>query len=139
MSVAELIIAPDPVDLVVTELTTGVGQRPGFEGVRAGGSVPIPRPRRFVRVRSVGGAQNSVVHLTPTVVVEAYADTDGDAAALGWLCHAIMLAAGRNLSMGGSPCSDVGVFALPQDLPDPTTDQARSTATYAVSLRGVVA
>lgn len=136
---SELIIAPDPVDVVAAEITAGLALQDGYQSVRAGGYVPTPRPRRFVRVRSVGGAQNSVVHLTPTVVVEAYGPTDGDAAALGWLCHAIMLAAGRNLSMGGTPCQGVDVFALPQDLPDPTTDQARSTATYAVALRGVAA
>jgi hypothetical protein len=139
VSDAELIIAPDPVELVVTELTLALAAQPGYEAVKAGGSVPNPRPPRFVRVRSVGGAQDDVAHLTPTVVVEAYGATDGDAAAIGWLCHAIMLAAGRNLRMGGAPCSAVGVFALPQDLPDPTTDQARATATYAVSLRGVAA
>ncbi|ROS62204.1 hypothetical protein EDF38_1307 [Frigoribacterium sp. PhB160] len=136
---AELILAPDPVEVVVAELARVLPTVDGYTKAVAGGYVPSPRPALFVRVRSVGGAQDDVAHLTPTVTVEAYASSDGAAARLGWVCHAIMLAAGRNLSVGGHPCSSVGVFSLPQDLPDPTTDQSRSTATYAVSLRGVVA
>jgi hypothetical protein len=136
---AELIVPPDPVDVVATELNAAFPAVSGYETVRAGGSVPAQRPRQFVRLRAVGGAQDTVVHVTPTVAVESYADTPGDAAQLANVAHAILLTAGRNLRMGGMPCSGVAVFALPQDLPDPTTDQARSTATYAVSLRGAVA
>lgn len=136
---AELIVPPDPVDVVAAELNATFPSVSGYEKVRAGGSVPAQRPHRFVRLRAVGGVQGTVVHVTPTVAVESYADTPGDAAQLAYVAHAILLAAGRNLRMGGTPCASVEVFALPQDLPDPTTDQARSTATYAVSLRGVVA
>ena len=136
---AELIVPPDPVDVVAAELNAALRTVSGYETVRAGGSVPTPRPRQFVRLRAVGGSQGSVAHVTPTVAAESYADTPGDAARLANVVHGSLLAAGRNLRMGSMPCSGVAVVALPQDLPDPTTDQARSTATYAVSLRGVVA
>jgi len=128
---AELIVPPDSVMAVVRELNAAL---PTAE--RAAGRVPSPRPKgKFVRVRAAGGAPASLVHVTPTVLVESYAATDGDADDLARRCHAIILRAARNGWMGGVPCADVGVFAMPADLPDPDTDQARSTATYAVTLR----
>jgi hypothetical protein len=127
---AELIVPPDSVMAVVRELNAAL---PSTE--RAAGRVPSPRPKKFVRVRAAGGTPASLVHVTPTVLVESYATTDGDADDLARRCHAIIVRAARNGWMGGIPCADVGVFAMPADLPDPDTDQARSTATYAVTLR----
>lgn len=128
MSGAELIEFPDPVDALIAELDPNMS-------VPVVGRVPSPRPKEFVLIRLVGGAQE-LVYDRPTLTVEGYASNGTRAYTLCAAAVAYLMRAGRDGWMGAIPCRSVDVFARPADLPDPLTEQARYTATVAVTLRG---
>jgi hypothetical protein len=133
---AELITMPAPAEAVWRFLDEHVPTHAGFESVRAAGRVPNPRPRRFTRVRNVGGASRDIVSFDATVTVESYASTDDDAEAIARLNLALLQQAAREGWLGPIPVRDITCLSTPQILPDPTTEQTRSTATYVVALRG---
>lgn len=135
---SDLIVFPDVEQEACDHLTAAFAASEAFSDVIAVGRVPNPRPRRFVRVRTVGGQQLSIMVDQPTVVVEGYADTDTDAAELTALAAAIVMQAGRDGHLGRAAVVSPGVAIIgrPQVLPDPVTDQARYTATLTVALRG---
>lgn len=134
---SEPLILFAPTRTLYTFLTAELGAQPGFAGVKATGRIPNPRPARFVRVRAVGGVEVDVITAAPTLAVESYAATDEDAEALGEMCHALILRAGRVGRMGAVAVRTVDVLSRPQQLPDPVTDQSRYSATYSVLFRGV--
>jgi hypothetical protein len=130
---------PAPAEAVWRFLDEHVPTHAGFETVRATGRVPDPRPGRFTRVRNVGGADGDVVSYAATVTVEAYARTDDDAEAIARLNLALLQRAARDGWLGPVSVRDITCISLPQILPDPTTQQTRSTATYVIDLRGSAA
>jgi hypothetical protein len=133
---AELITMPAPAEAVWRFLDEHVPTHAGFESVHAAGRVPSPRPRRFIRVRNVGGTGRDVVSFDATVAVEAYASADDDAEAIARLSLALLQRAAREHWLGPIPVRDITCISIPQILPDPLTEQTRSTATYVVALRG---
>lgn len=140
MRTAETLVPVDPVDPICVELVARAEAHAATVGATAAGRIPSPRPDTpFWRVRTVGGTQASLTHTAWTVVIESYAEFDSTAAEFANFAHGFIQAAGRDGWVGGIPCSGVEVFAVPQILPDPLTEQPRYSATYAVSLRDVVA
>jgi hypothetical protein len=135
---SELIV---PVDVEAATITQLLGD---LAAIGAHGDVDVqtgirnPRPARHVRVLAVGGVDGDLVSTTPRVVLEAFAETEEAAAALANLCFGFMKRAGRDGRLGGVPCSRLDVESLPQNLPDPTTDAIRYTATYLPRLRSTV-
>lgn len=104
-------------------------------GVATAGKVPNPRPAEFYRVLRVGGVAREKVMDDATIVVEAWAPTDEEADDLAQLARAHLLA------MVNVTVADVLVYRVvdvagPANLPDPLSNQSRSTATYTVTTRG---
>lgn len=135
----ELITFPDADEVLWTFLDTQLQTDADYAGVHAAGLIPKARPSRLVRVRLGGGTEVDVITTQPTVFVESYAAKFEDAKKLAGFCHAQILRAGRDGWFGSIATRGVDVISRPQDLPDPLTDQARFTATYAVMLRGAPA
>lgn len=103
--------------------------------VPAVGRIPNPRPRKFVRVRTGGGSDVDLVAVRPTVFVECYADKVEDAEALSLECDSWLAQASLEGWLLEIPVRKIETISRPQELPDPLTDQARFTATYAPILR----
>lgn len=132
---SERIDFPDAEEVVRAFLDTAVTAQVDFGDVTAHGTVPAPRPKRFVRVMQTGGTE-ALVHTTPTLVVEGWGRDDADASRICRLAVALLKQGARDGWLGNTPCGEVDVIGLPARLPDPVTDQARYTATVAVTLRG---
>lgn len=134
---AEIIEFPDVEQETVTQLAADFAADAAFGDVIVAGRIPSPRPRRFVRVRVTGGDQTLIVD-RPTLVIEGYADTDTDAAAVCRRAVAYIVRAGhaRRLGFAAVVAPGIDVIGRPQNLPDPLTEQARYTATVTVALRG---
>lgn len=140
MSVPVTLTTPLPVMLSATTvvyeyLTANLGTV-GFTGVKAYGRIPPQRPKRFVRVRTVGGGADTVSTTNPTVTIESYAGTESEAEMLAEACHYLMRRADERGWLGAVPCRSVEAFSRLAALPDPLTpDQGRFTATYSLRLR----
>jgi hypothetical protein len=139
----ELVLFPPPDRSVWEYLDAGL-QGASYDGasltgVHGFGTIPTPRPDRFVRVRLGGGVEVDVITTMPTVYVESYGTRTGDAKAIAEYSHALMLKASRDGWLGDVPIRSIDVISRPQELPDPLTSQARYTATYGVRLRGQTA
>lgn len=135
---ADLISFPLIETVVVDYLNGWFPALSGYETVSASDRVPSPRPARFVRVRAVGGAEVDIITSGPSFTVEAYGADAEEASALAEVCRSLLEFAGRSGSMGAAAVRFVRVFALPSNLPDPITDQARYTSTYQAGVRGIV-
>lgn len=112
-----------------------------FADARVGTKIPgEPKPPRFVRVISVGGAQRDLVTDEPRLTVEAFCVDEGDARDLAALCVAVLQRAGRVGTLGGATCFGVSVAGLPANLPHPTvTTHFRYTVTVSAALRRTAA
>lgn len=132
--VAELLRAPAASKAVYEYLDANLPS-----DVPAVGRIPNPRPRKFVRVRTGGGSDVDLVAVQPTVFVECYADKIEDAESLSLDCDALMSKASLEGWLLTVSVRRIDVVSRPQELPDPLTDQARFTATYAPVLRRVAA
>lgn len=130
--VAEQLVAPSASKAVYEFLDANLS-------VPAGGIIPNPRPKKFVRVRTGGGSDVDVATVQPTVFVECYATKVEDAEELSLLCDSLMAKASLEGWLLNIPVRKIDTISRPQELPDPITDQARFTATYAPILRRVVA
>lgn len=128
----------DPVEVLVGYLGTVL------PGVHVAGSLPGPGreyvpPGRAVVVRSTGGVPVSPKVDRWQLTVTAWGESPGDeveASRLGRRVLVMVRAAERLGRVGATPCSNVSVYSLPYDDPDPTTGRARSSATYAFDLSG---
>lgn len=125
--VGEVIVFPDPIDLACTAINTTLGA--ALAGAQAVGRVPSPRPKRLIRIRRVGGVKETLISRQVTLTVEGYAQTETDAGHLCELGTAALYAQDGDLF----GCYEI---AAPAELPDPTTDQPRVTATVGVRVRG---
>lgn len=132
---SERIDFPDAEEAVREFLDTAVSAQVDFGDVHAFGRVPQPRPTRFLRVMQTGGT-HGLAHSSPTLVVEGWGRDDADAARICRLGLALLHQAARDGWLGDIPCRDVETFGFPARLPDPLSEQARYTATVAVTLRG---
>nr|WP_274635533.1 hypothetical protein [Microbacterium bovistercoris] len=126
---AEVIVFPDPIDLACAAINTTVAS--ALAGAKATGRVPSTRPKRFIRVRRVGGVKETLISRQVTLTIEGYGQTETDAGRLCELGTAALYA--QNDVLFG--CFEI---AAPAELPDPTTDQSRVTATVGVRVRGSV-
>lgn len=101
--------------------------------------IPNPRPDVFVRILRAGGIPRSLVVDAPTLVVEAWADVESDAAALANFCRGRIMAAGRAGSMGAvTVYDDIVEYSGPRNTPDPEIGQSRYSFTHEIPMRGVV-
>lgn len=103
--------------------------------VPVSGSVPQDRPDTFVTVRRVGGPRLNLVADDATLTVEAWAESDTEANTLAEQASAAIR------SLRGSSLDGVAVYRItepsgPVELPDPVSEQHRSTFTVTVALRG---
>lgn len=100
--------------------------------------IPSPRPAEFVRVLLVGGSRRDLVTDVPTLAVEAWAEKRSRASALAQEVRAV-IASLEGATFDGYTVQDVDEYAGPGDLPDPLSDQARYSGTYAVAIRSETA
>lgn len=91
------------------------------------------RPDEFVRLMVTGGAQRDIVVDSPLITVEAWAQRESRAVAIASLCRAIIHGID---TIQGVQFHRIESMSRPQNLPDPTTDQIRYTATYSIDYRG---
>lgn len=97
--------------------------------------VPEVRPARFVTIVRGGGPRASLVVDRPTLMVEAWAETDADAEDLAQQSRALLHAM-RGLTHGGTAIYRIDEFSGPATLPDPDSGQARSVFTLSLLMRG---
>jgi transposase InsO family protein len=126
--VRDVVLFPDVAAVAATFLRDVLG-------VQTSNQPPNPRPDQFYVVRRVGGISRSVVMDDATVIVEAWALTDEEAADLAQLARAHLLAIAGDVIDGVTVWRVVDVGG-PANLPDPTSGQSRMTATYQISARG---
>lgn len=127
----ELVLQPDAEFIVGTALSIKVSEILGRQ-VPATIDLPNPRPAEFIRVLRVGGSRRNVATWVPTLAVESWAQRKSQAWELAQLVDSLMY---WFTEVAGYAVYDVREFAGPANLPDPLTDQARYTATYAVPIR----
>ena len=127
--IRDLVLFPDAVAAITTYLADATG-------VATAKRVPNPRPDQFYRVIRIGGTARDVVIDDATLAVEAWALTDGEADDLANLARAHLLAIANHVLDDGTVIYGVTEVAAPADLPDPTSSQSRSTATYGARIRG---
>lgn len=99
------------------------------------GKVPNPRPDTFVTVRRTGGAQANRVVDAATIVVEAWALTDTAALDLAQLARRALHEA-QGTVVGDTTVYRVQELSGPAELPDPLSEQPRTTQTFTVETRG---
>jgi hypothetical protein len=110
----------------IAALLTGL---PTFgESVTVGTRIPTPTPPEFFRVLLAGGPRETLVTDAFRILLEAWAQSEVRAARLLNLGRAILLA--QNETLFG-----VVEYAGPANLPDPTTDRVRYTASMTVRAR----
>lgn len=130
----EVIAFPDVEDLLVTYLGSALPARGDAATVHV--TVPDPRPERFVLVPRVGGAKRNLVVDSPTIGLECWAATPGQAYDLCRLTRALVHAL-PGQTIGGVAFYNVEEFAGPANLPDGgLSGQSRYILTVAVSCRG---
>lgn len=91
----------------------------------------VPKPTSFIVIRPIGGLSETFVTATPLITVEGYANKRAEAYRLCDLALSIIRA------QDGAIRGARG-FSYPQNLPDPTTSQARFTSTGEVRVWGAV-
>ena len=134
---AELLVAPDTVGLVVALLRSRLPELPEQPVVPVNRAVPSPRPPVFVTVRQLGGlGRDDAVPVVDrvSVAVEAWADQVVAAHDLAQNARAVMHAA------QGTVHSGIQVYRVveagsPVELPDPLSKQARVTFTVELTVR----
>lgn len=134
---AELLVAPDVVALVIALLRDRLPEIDGQAPVQVTRAVPSPRPKTFVTVRQLGGAgRDSAVPVLDrvSVAVEAWAAQVAAAADLAQNARAVVHAA-QGTVLGSVQVYRVVEAGAPVELPDPLSDQARVTFSAELSVR----
>lgn len=129
----EVIVAPDTIQLFAAYLRDELDGR-GYTGIHVGIEVPAARPNRFVRLRRTGGTKLNLVVDDAQISVEAWGESSAAAHDLAQLCRALIHAADSQ-EVGGVQVYRIAEVAGPADLPDPTSDQPRYSATYLIAVR----
>lgn len=129
----EPIVFPDVEDLLVTYLTGEYALRGETASVHT--AVPNPRPDRFVLVPRLGGQRLGLVVDAPTIGLETWALTDGQAASLMGLTRAL-IGALPGQALAGHQIYGVEEFAGPGNLPDPLSTHGRYVYTVSIRIRG---
>lgn len=125
---AEIITFPDVEALVVAALNAGFTAR-GEAGLKAHTRVPNPRPAEFVKVLGGGGLDETMVSEAAQITLEGWAATEPRAREICELARAIVRSQDSDIRGARG-------FSFPQNLPDPTSDQARYTSTGDVRVWG---
>lgn len=123
----ELLVFPDVEALLISALDDGFATR--MPSVRWGSKKQSAT--RFGRVIRTGGPRETLVTENAMFVLEGWAASEADAIAILNLGRAIVFSLEGTL-YGASES------AGPANLPDPTTDQIRYTATLTVRARATV-
>jgi hypothetical protein len=126
---AQLVVIPDIEALAVAALNAAFADL--MPGVVWATRVPDPRPARFGRIIRAGGAQETVVSDQAQLLVEGWAEAEGDAERICALGRAVLLAQDGRLFGGFT-------IAAPANLPDPRTSQTRYTCNVGIRARGDV-
>lgn len=134
---AELLVAPDTVALLIAWLSAELPNVPDQSAVPVRRAVPNPRPATFVTVRLLGGAgRDPAIPVTDrvTVAVESWALNVAAAHDLAQNARAVVHAA------QGVVHGDVQVYRVveaggPAELPDPISAVPRVTFTVEVAVR----
>ena len=134
MTYAELVVFPDPQELLCSYLRDRLEER-GYTNIFVGTKVPTNRPKMFVRVMVVGGERRSVKIDAPRLVVESWGSTESEASDLAEMNRALIFAMDR---WQGTQVYNVQETARPTNLPDPLSTHERFTATYIVPVSGYV-
>lgn len=116
-------------EIVDTEMAALGEEARVYPGVPADNQVP--NPSTFVVIRPIGGLSETFITATPLITVEGYAKKRAEAYRLCDLTLSIIRA------QDGAIRGARG-FSYPQNLPDPTTSQARFTSTGEVRVWGAV-
>ncbi|UXE05363.1 tail terminator [Arthrobacter phage Renna12] len=143
---AELIEPADAESVAIGYLSEALAADPDFAGVEvvgslAAGTADYEPPGESIVVRLTGGSSRDLLVDVPQLTLTSWAATPADeirASEIARRAHAHMRAAERLGFMGSTPVSEVAAFSLPYNDPDPTTGRARYSATYGVSMRGLV-
>lgn len=121
-----LIVFQDVEALVVQALNDGM---PRFgESLHTGTRIPSPLPLEFFRVIRAAGPRETLVTEAARILLEAWAGSETRAVQLLNYGRAILFA--QNGTLFG-----VDEYAGPANLPDPTTDRVRYTASFTVRAR----
>lgn len=100
--------------------------------------VPNPRPTgELIVVRRTGGPRQTIVSDNAFLTVESWHDTDADAHDLAQEVRGLLHTLPGQI-VDGTVVYGVDELAGPADLPDPLSNQARYTQSFAVHLRGAV-
>jgi len=133
--VVDLATFPDIEDLLTAHMTMPGGQ--AVTTKTPNDDWPGGAPSAFVRVERVGGIQASPITDAPTVVAEAWAKDEADAAALMKdLRRTLQELAGSTI--GGHKVNDVTETGGVVNLPDPLKVYERYTVTVTINLRGAL-
>jgi len=135
MTVPEVIIMPDVVEMVTTWLTA---QLPAQGVVAAVGTFYPPDHDGLdvVVVRRTGGVRRNLVTDAATLTVESYADTEADAHDIAQVARALIYAMARGGVDGIARVDEVGGLGY---LPDPVNDRHRFTFAVEIAARGTAA
>ena len=134
---AELLVAPDTVALLIAWLTAELPEIPDQSAVPVRRAVPNPRPPAFVTVRLLGGGgRDPALPVTDRVMVavEAWATSVAVAHDLAQNARAVVHAA-QGAVLGGIQIYRVVEAGGPVELPDPVSAQPRVTFTVEVAVR----
>lgn len=134
---AELLVSPDVVDLVVALLRSELPNIADQAAVPVGRSVPNPRPAAFITVRQLGGpGRDSAVPVVDRVslTVEAWAAGAFQAHDLAQNARAVVHAA-QGTALGSVQVYRVNEAGAPVDLPDPLSTQTRFTFSAELTVR----
>lgn len=114
--VAEVVAPPDTEGAYVTYLKAAFTSR--NETARVGTSVPKVRPDRMVRASLIGTTRRTRGHFYSRLLVECWAPTETEAAALARLAYALTLAL-EGETADGVFVADVPTIAGPANFPEP--------------------
>lgn len=126
---AEVIVFRDAVQVILDWLGTALPAH--GETAQLHKNIPITRPARFVRALRTGGPRHNMVVDAAQVTVECWADTDAEAQDLAQLVRGVI-----NAMPLDRVCYRIDEVGGPADLPDPDSNQSRTTWSVLVYLRG---
>lgn len=134
---AEVLVSPDVVALVIAWLKTELPLIPDQSAVSVTRAVPSPRPPQFLTVELIGGVGRQpgvpVVDRV-AVTVEAWAQRVDQAHDLAQNARAVVHAA-RGVVLAGVQVYRVTEQGAPVELPDPLSDQPRVTFSVEMHVR----
>ncbi|AZS07993.1 tail terminator [Arthrobacter phage GreenHearts] len=127
----EIIIAGDSEEILRSALERDVSSILGSP-MEAATKVPKPRPREFLIVRRVGGVMRDLATDEPTMIVEAWADTETRAVRIASIARGLLH---WYTEIDGYSILGCDEISGPVNLPDGLSAQVRYTATYVVGVR----